>query len=65
MARAKKSVRDVQFPLRLPPQVYQRVREDAEKKGDSINTVLARLITREYAVKSEQSGNRTPALTGA
>ena len=63
MARSKKRIKDVPFPLRLPPQVYERVKEDADRKDVSMNALIARLVVQEYPPKESDGGNRMPALS--
>lgn len=53
MARAKKRTPDVPFALRLPPLVYKRVKETAERQDDSMNAVLVKIV-REFVEKESQ-----------
>lgn len=64
MARQKKRIRDIPFPLRLPPQVYQRVKEAAERQDESMNALIARLVSKEYGPK-DMPGNTKPAASMA
>jgi hypothetical protein len=63
MARAKKRVRDVPFALRLPPALYERVKAEAEREEDSINSLVVRAVARMYAQDKAQEvspGNMKP-----
>lgn len=62
MARLKKKTKDLVFPLRLAPDVYESVKRAAEQQEDSMNALIARVVRREYVCSGKvESEQRQPA----
>ncbi len=62
MSHESKQNRESRYPLRLPPDLYEKIQGLAEKNFHSVNAEMVRLLRK--AVESEQSSGVTLAATG-
>ena len=54
----KKSSREARYPLRLPPELYEKIQQMAEKNFHSVNAEMVRLLRK--AIESEGEPSAPP-----